>query len=778
MVGEPGSPGGKRLPRELTSFVGRRREIREIKEALSSTPLVTLIGPSGVGKTRLAIKTASTLNRAFADGVWVSELAELHDPTLLAESVANAVGLRDASTRWVMSTLADFLGARQLLLILDNCEHLTDACAVLADGLLQACPELKILCTSREPLGVDGETVMQTAPLPLPGEDPVPPEALVRYEAVRLFVDRAGAAWPPFELDASNADAVAALCRSLDGLPLALELAAARLRAFTPGQILEQIDRRFELLSTGRRTRTGRHQSLRAAVDWSFDLLSPDEQTLWCRLSIFPAGFDLEGAEAICGGEGLTGAVPELVAGLVEKSILQRELSESTPRYRMLETIRSYGRERLSSSGEEDRIRVSHRDHYARLAAGVHEHNWGSSQVEWWDRAHAELANLREALAACLAHPDPHAGEVGLAMVADLDYYWLTRGHINEGLRWVDRLLEAFGSPTRGRVRALGAGAQLALSAGDGDRGLELLDACESITREPDDAEVSAQISFLRGTSAMILRGDLDAAQTQLERCLELQAGLPDRRFAGNALAGLAAVWSERGDHARATETFEMAIALCREVGERYLLVWMLHTQGKEAWHLGSWDHAIALERESLRMGRPIGTPIVVAHSIEVLAWTEASSGRPERAARLLGGLQALWDAIPARLFQHYVRYHEACLADVRSAVGEARFERLTRDGRELSTNQLVAFALEEEEAAVEESSVTATYPELTRRESEIARLVSQGLSNREIASKLVISQRTAETHVEHILTKLGFTSRAQIAAWVVEEEASFGSRG
>jgi predicted ATPase len=272
------------LQRELTTFVGRRRELREVKEALSAGPLLTLVGPAGVGKTRLALRTSSSVRRAFADGVWVAELADLRDPALLAETVASALGLRDVSTRWLVSSLADFMESKHLLLVLDNCEHLLDACAVLADSLLRACPDLKILSTSREPLGVGGETVLDVSPLPLPDDDRVSsPEALVQYDAIRLFVERARAAWPQFEVTPSNAAEVSALCRHLDGLPLALELAAGRLRAFTVGQILEQIGGRFRLLSTGSRVGSVRHQSLKAAIDWSFNLLSTEDQLVWRR---------------------------------------------------------------------------------------------------------------------------------------------------------------------------------------------------------------------------------------------------------------------------------------------------------------------------------------------------------------------------------------------------------------------------------------------------------------------------------------------------------------
>jgi predicted ATPase/DNA-binding CsgD family transcriptional regulator len=764
-------PAGKGLPRELTSFLGRRRELREVRETLSSTPLVTLTGPAGVGKTRLALRAGAELRRAFPDGVWVAELADLRDPALVAETVASALGLQDTSTRWLVSTLADFLATRRLLLVLDNCEHLLDACAVLADSLLHTCPDLKILATSREALGIGGETVLQVAPLPVPEHDPVPPpEALLRYDAICLFAERARAAWPQFEITPSNAAQVGRLCRHLDGLPLALELAAVRLRAFTVDQILEQMDRRFRLLSTGSRTGSVRHQSLRAAIDWSFALLSAPEQIAWRRLSVCAGSFDLEAAEAICEGEGLApGAVAELVASLVEKSVLRRELSGSTPRYRMLETIRDYGRDRLQESGEEPRISRCHRAWYAELAAKVFKHSWGPSQLEWWDRAHLELPNLRAAFRSCLAEPD--SAEQGLVMAANLAWYWVTKGSAREGRHWMDLLLQAAPEPSLERAFGLAIDGWLALRQVDLPKSMELLEECQTLAAELGEA-ATLSLALVTLGAALVAQGELDQAESLLHRCLQLQEGLPDRRYAAVSLLHLGAACSQRGDHARAIERLGQGLELCREAGDRYYLAWMLQAQGMEAWHVGDWDRAASLEAESLRLSRALDNQVGMAFSIELLAWIAASTGRAERAARLLGGLQSLWEAIPTRLYAPYVRYHDACVAGARSALGDREFDRVYRSGKGVDADQLVALALEERTPAVAPTSGTRAPTELTARERQIAGLVAQGLSNKDIASKLVISQRTAETHVEHILTKLGFTSRAQIAAWAVEQQA------
>jgi non-specific serine/threonine protein kinase len=734
-----------------------------------------LIGPAGVGKTRLALRASSGVRRAFADGVWVAELADLRDPALLAETAASALGLRDASTRWLVSTLADYLESRHLLLVLDNCEHLLDACAVLADTLLRACPDLKILATSREPLGVDGETVLEVSPLPLPETDGgASPAALVQYDAIRLFVERARTAWPQFEITPSNAADVSALCRHLDGLPLALELAAGRLRAFTVGQILEQIDRRFRLLATGSRAGSARHQSLKAAIDWSFGLLSTDEQIVWRRLSVFAGSFDLAGADAICARPGgPQGTVADVVASLVDKSILRRELHGSTARYRMLETIREYGRQQLRESGDESSITEAFRERYATLAAGVFEHSWGPDQVEWWDRAHLELSNFREAFRSWLTDSDQ--ADAGLEAAANLMHYWLTRGSMSEGRRWLDALLEVTGRPTAGRAKGLGVDGWLTQLQGDIPRGLELFVEGERVAADlGDEATLCLACTALGG--GLMFEGDLDGAEGLFERCLDLQGGLPDRRWAANALGSLAGVWSLRGDHARSFDLFARAIDLSRASGERYLQTWMLFGQALEAWAMADPAGAGRILTQTLRLSHAVDNKVGMGLAVEGLAWVASSTHRPERAGRLLGGVQTFWQTIPTKLQPHLVGHHDACLADVRSALGDREFDRVYRAGQEMSDDQLMSVALEERGPAVPQHASRDHPAELTPRESEIAGLVAQGLSNKGIASKLVISQRTAETHVEHILMKLGFTSRAQIAAWVVVEASTTSS--
>ncbi|MET9618586.1 ATP-binding protein, partial [Kitasatospora indigofera] len=378
-----------RLPADVTSLVGRRAELAELKRVLEDSRLVTLTGTGGVGKTRLALQVAREVRRAFPDGVFWVSLAEVGEPGLVALTVMDAVGLRTMGPE-VTAGLVNYLRDKRLLLVLDNCEHLVEACADLAAELLPACPGVRVLATSREVLDIAGERTFLVAPLAVPEEDEGPDRTPAAgawtgavADAMALFADRAAAAVPGFEVTADNAWAVAALCRHLDGLPLAIELAAVRMRALSVEELLQRQDERYELLTRRQRgTPVSRHRSLRATVDWSFELCSPDERLLWARLSVFAGGCDLDAAESVCAREGLTrDAVLDVMAGLVEKSIITREEHHGRARYRMLETIRQYGREQLRSTGEEPELRRRHRDHYLRLAERVQERWFGPGQV-------------------------------------------------------------------------------------------------------------------------------------------------------------------------------------------------------------------------------------------------------------------------------------------------------------------------------------------------------------------------------------------------------------
>jgi non-specific serine/threonine protein kinase len=762
----------KGLPRELTSFVGRRRELREAKQALSSTALLTLTGPAGVGKTRLALRAAAELRRAFPHGVWMVELANLRDPALVAQAVAHAVGYRDLSARWLVSSLADFLATRRLLLILDNCEHLLDACAVVADALLRSCPDLKILATSREPLRIGGEATLQVQPLSLPAVGRAPPlQALLQYEAVRLFVERAKAASPTFDLTVDNGEAVATLCRRLDGIPLAIELAAVRLRALTVGQILDQMGDRFRLLTTGSRAASPRQQTLRAAIGWSFGLLSEAERITWRRLSVFAGGFEMEAAEAVCWGDGLPReAVLDLVASLVEKSLVTRVEDNLGARYRMLETIRDYGRERLRESGEQPALQRRHRDWYVGLARHVNKHSLGPSQAEWWQRASVELPNLREALRYCLTTPGQ--ARAGLSIASDLRFYWAwAAGNAREGRRWLEELLRLDPAPTPQRAMALASSAFLAVLQMEVAAAAERAEAARALATQLGDDLVLCFVLVVMGLGALFEQ-KLEEATTLLEEALRGWERLDDRRHLPMTLNTLGAVRSFRGDSARAIELFRASASISKQLGDRYFQASASQIEGMERWKLGELEAAAALIAESIRLMHALGDMYQVAMSVEALAWITMSGGEFARAGRLMGGAQRLFEETGTLVYPPWDQYHDACTRQGRARLGDAQFDRLFQSGRKTSTETLVSLALQEQAERVpwpRAERVGST--ELTRREREIAGLVAQGLSNRDIASTLIISQRTAETHVEHILTKLGFTSRAQIAAWVAERQ-------
>ncbi len=763
------------LPAEVTSFVGRRREVAEVKRVLSSARHVTLTGVGGVGKTRLALRVAADLRRRFPDGVWLVELAPVEDSELLVPTVADTLGVPDQSARPPLAAVTDYLRDRRLLLVLDNCEHLLRASAALADALLRSCPGVRLLATSRQPLGIDGEFVLPVPPLSLPDPDRVTgPEALMRYEAVNMFVERAVSALPDFRFDETNAAAVARICERLDGIPLAIELAAVRLRVLSVEQVLERLDNRYRLLTGGSRTAMPRQQTLRALIDWSFGLCSERERTLWRRLSVFVGGFGLEAARAVCSDEEIPfETLQDLVTGLVDKSILLYEQVDSEVRYRMLDTIREYGRNRLAESGEESSLRRRHRDWYERLIAQAGEEWFGPGQVEWLARLRLEHANIRAALDYCLT--EPGEAQVGLRMASTLWFFWFA-GMLGEGRHWLDRALETeSGSPAE-RALGLCVNSYLAIAQGDLEAAMPPLEESRRLARDVDDPTITAWVTEVAGMAAMF-QGDLPGAIGILEEALDRHRSIDDHRGVVDDLFYLSAAACLNGDADRAVALCEESLAICEAFGERWCRAYTLWVLSLTAWRQGDPKRAGATARDSLALMRDFNDRLGVALCLEVLAWTAVADRKHERAACLFGAIRELWRALGASLFWSLPEYHEQCAAHARRAVGENAFREAFRAGAELGFDKAVAYALKTRADAAPARSAAELSP-LTRRETQVAELVAQGLSNKEIATKLVISQRTAEAHVENILSKLGFTSRAQVAAWLADQRAASAHPG
>ncbi|MFC4605933.1 ATP-binding protein [Rhodococcus kronopolitis] len=757
------------LPLDLTSFVGRRREVTEARRLLALSRLVTLTGIGGVGKTRLALRVATEAQRAFEDGVWLVELGEQRDPELVPDIVAAALGIRENSVLSPLQLITDLVGEQKVLLVLDNCEHLVDAVAKLAETLLRTCPELRILATSREPLLIGGETTLRVQPMTAPDPDRTGSAAgLAQYEAVTLFVERATAAVPGFELTEDNQATIARICHKLDGLPLPLELAAARLRAMSADQILDRLNDRYRLLTAGSRGAPSRQQTLRMCIDWSHDLCTETERRLWRRLAVFTHGFELDGAEGVAAGDLTPDDLLDLVASLVDKSILIREEPDGVVRYRLLETIREYGLERLADAGEKDDLRRRHRDWYAGLTARAEAEWIGPAQPEWITRLDREQANLRDALEYCIA--EPGEAEAGLRITNAVYLFWLSRGLLGEGRRWLDRTLEAQGgAPTLDRVKALCAAAVLAGNQGDIVTGTEMVDRAREAAAALDSPEADTLVEHAAGHLA-IYNGDPERAVRFLDGILETVRGEEDRLRHVSTLLGIAMAAALLGDTARATEAAEEVLAITELHQESVYRSYALYTLGLALWQQDP-SQARPLLEQGLRLSGVVDDLLGAAVCVETIAWIAADAHQFQPATVLLGGAQVLWQAAgnPGVMIPELRDFHDECEQRARGALGQRAFEAALRQGAGLTLDEIVAFAVGDEPPPAE---ATTRHPaaELTPREQEVADLVARGLTNRAIADQLVISQRTVQGHVEHVLSKLGFTSRAQIAAWVVEQ--------
>jgi predicted ATPase/DNA-binding CsgD family transcriptional regulator len=778
---KPMTSGRGALPAEMTSFVGRRRELAETRRMLAASRLLTLTGPGGVGKTRLALRMAAEVRRTFPDGVWFVELAALHDPQLLPHTVANALELRQVSAD-PAADLASYLETQRLLVVLDNCEHLTDACAVLTSKLLAAAPGLSILATSRHLLGVEGEQILSVPPLSVPE---VLAGDATHYESVALFLDRAASVTPGFAITDGNRTTVVELCRRLDGIPLAIELAAVWLRILSPAEILDRLEDRFRLLTGGRRAVPARQQALDATVGWSYDLCSPTEQLMWARLAVFSGGFDLEGAEEVCsGGEIVRDDVLSLVAGLLNKSIVVRQQAteHTTAWYQMLESIRQYGAERLTDEDEVRALRVRHRDHYRSLASRFAADGFGPRQADWFIRLRRESGNLRAALEFCLA--DKGEAPAALEIAAGLWNFWFA-GFLREGYRYLRRALELATEPTVTRAYGLWAAAYLAMFATDFERNATMLAECTQIAAGLHDDLLQARIKECRG-QATLYQGELPSAIALLEQARREFLAIGDPLGEFDTLILLTACTFFLDDP-RADEFSQQALALAEHHGAQSSTAYALWSVGIAQWRAGDYSKAAHSLRRSIRLFQPMHDLTGISFGVQALSWCAAFADPGERAARLLGAAQAVWRTSGAKVDETNAysvfdaRSEDALREAMTSGAFESDlFQRAIAEGASYSFEEAVALALGEEgdadmsrEAGTSTARPTGGKPGgLTRREWEIAQLLGEGMSNKDIAARLVISQRTAETHVESILSKLGFTSRLQVATWVAEQRA------
>ncbi|MFI2478798.1 ATP-binding protein, partial [Nocardia xishanensis] len=758
------------LPLELTSFVGRRAEVTELKNSLTAKRLMTLTGIGGVGKTRLALRAASDMRREFADGMWFVELADVSDPALLIAVVATALGLRDESTRPLSEVVAEFLSGREALLVLDNCEQVVVEVAKLVETWLQSCPNLRVLVTSREPLDVAGETVLRVPPLTVPDPDREPSlRGLPSYDAVTLFADRAAAVVRGFELTDDNKAAIARICARLDGLPLAIELAAARMRTMSPDQILQRLDDRYALLTRASRTAPTRQQTLRWCIDWSYGLCAPAEQRLWARLSVFAGGFELDAAEEICGADLVPEDPLDVLSSLVDKSILIRDESKSVVRFRMLETVRDYGRQKLRENGEYAELCCRHRDWYQRLALDA-EAEWISDRQPYWQaRLEREQPNLRIALEYCLADDSEQAAEAGLRTTSALLMFWSFRGVYGEARSWIERVLA---HPARqsvtDRVKALYAGCVLAGMHGDLEVAATLAEQLRALAEQAPTPTTHALIAYGDGV-LWLYRGELAAASASLEQAAEVFSSDQGGYLYVAALTVLGWVHEKAGDTERAMEYYRQVLSVTEACGESLFRSTALWGMGIAAWQQGERSTAIELLENALQINRRMGSPVNAALGLEALAWIAGDAGEAERAAVLLGAAEGLWRAMgnPASIFP-MPRYHDECERRARAALGARRFGSAFRQGQAMSMEEAVSYAFGERPPDTTHASGQRVT--LTKRERQVADLIAQGLTNKQIAVELTISPRTAQGHVEHILTKLGFTSRAQIAAWIAED--------
>lgn len=778
-------PTQTNLTQYLSNFIGRKRELAQVHQYLAQTRLLTLVGVGGCGKTRLAREVAVELasTNSFDDGVWLVELAALDDPALVPPVVAQALRVRETFDQPITGSLLDFLSQRQLLLVLDNCEHLLIACAQLTEKLLLGSKQLKILATSREPLGLAGETAFLVPSLSLPEATHTLSSHAVEYDAPALFLERAKSVLPTFTLGEHNEAAILQVCRRLDGIPLAIELAAARVNVLTVGQIAARLDDRFTLLTANNRSAVlPRHQTLRATIDWSYDLLSEKERVLFRRLAAFAGGFTLEAAEGICAFDDIAQSeILDVLARLVSKSLVIAEIFEQQEaRYHLLETIRQYALTLLRESGEESIVRDRHRDWFLAMAENARAQWRGPTQKAVFYQLETEHDNLRAALE--WSKQGASSAEIALRLASALWRFWEIHAHLREGLQHLTDVLALSRAQahTTARAKALfGAGYLTMMQGGEQSffAAERLLNESLMIGNELDDPQLIARGVYGLGMLARY-RGDNERAVKQLEESLARFRQLDDRVGTYISLFNLAQVATARGDYEQAQSLHEESLTLKRAQGDQWSIANSLMSLTMLARLQGKYEQAIHLFQEGLALFEIVNDRKNIAFSLLEFSIIAALQGHSPLAVQIYAAADRLLEDLGYAKDHAYRAESKRQLSTTRSRMGQARFNVAWESGHVLSLDQAIeqvqGFGLPEQKAGsqtfdVQDGKDQALVVPLNEREIEILRLIAEGFSNNEIAERLVIALSTVKWHTNNLFGKLGVHSRTQAVALAKE---------